>query len=132
MNVIETVRVNGNALTPSSKAVNITVPTLVSALTNDKAYQTATEVTNAIASAVGKITSISYSKVSALPTTGENGVIYLVAHTHGTKDIYDEYIWLSDSKTFEKIGNTDIDLSAYAKTADFTAISTSDLNTMWG
>lgn len=147
VNVIESVKVNGTALTPSSKAVNVTVPTKTSQLTNDsgyqtsanvesaitgKGYQTSSQVQSAINSALSGITSISYSKVSSLPTTGANGVIYLVAHSHGTKDIYDEYIWLSDSKTFEKIGNTDIDLSAYAKTADFTSISTSDLNTMWG
>lgn len=34
-NVIETVKVNGTALTPSSKAVNIKVPTKISDLTND-------------------------------------------------------------------------------------------------
>lgn len=39
-NVIETVKVNGSALTPSSKAVNVTVPTKVSQLTNDKGYIT--------------------------------------------------------------------------------------------
>lgn len=39
-NVIETVKVNDTALTPSSKAVNITVPTKVSQLTNDSEYLT--------------------------------------------------------------------------------------------
>lgn len=39
-NVIETVKVNGTALTPSSKAVNVTVPTKVSQLTNDSGYKT--------------------------------------------------------------------------------------------
>lgn len=37
-NVIETVKVNGTALTPSSKAVNITVPTKTSQLTNDNNF----------------------------------------------------------------------------------------------
>ena len=41
-NVIETVKVNGTALTPSSKAVNVTVPTKVSDLTNDSGYTTNT------------------------------------------------------------------------------------------
>lgn len=44
VNVIETVKVNGTALTPSSKAVDITVPTVptnVSAFTNDAGYLTA-------------------------------------------------------------------------------------------
>lgn len=39
-NVIETVKVNGKTLTPSSKSVNVTVPTKVSELTNDKGYIT--------------------------------------------------------------------------------------------
>ena len=68
--------------------------------------------------------------VTALPSTGEKGVIYLVAHTHtGSGDVYDEYIWVTDK--FEKLGNTDIDLSDYAKTADFVAISETELAAMW-
>lgn len=39
-NVIETVKVNGTALTPSSKAVDVTVPTKLSQLTNDAGYKT--------------------------------------------------------------------------------------------
>lgn len=146
-NVIESVKVNGTKCEPSSKAVDISVPTKVSQLTNDsgfqtstqvnsivtgKGYQTQSQVQSLINSAVGNITSIRYEKVTSLPATGSNGVIYLVAHSHGTQDIYDEYIWLSETKTFEKIGNTDIDLSAYVKKSELTAITTSDLNTMWG
>ena len=146
-NVIESVKVNGTKLTPSSKAVDVTVPTKVSQLTNDSGYQSATSVESIITakgyqtqsqvqslinSAVGNITSIRYEKVTSLPATGSNGVIYLVAHSHGTQDIYDEYIWLSETKTYEKIGNTDIDLSAYVKKSELTAITTNDLNTMWG
>ena len=48
VNVIETIKVNNTALTPSSKAVNITVPTKVSSLTNDSKYQTDTQVATAI------------------------------------------------------------------------------------
>nr|DAU47625.1 MAG TPA: hypothetical protein [Caudoviricetes sp.] len=146
-NVIESVKVNGTKLTPSSKAVDVTVPTKTSQLTNDseyqsatsvesiitaKGYQTQSQVQSLINSAVGNITSIRYEKVTSLPATGSNGVIYLVAHSHGTQDIYDEYIWLSETKTYEKIGNTDIDLSAYVKKSELTAITTNDLNTMWG
>ena len=39
-NVIETVKVNGTALTPTSKAVDVTVPTKLSQLTNDAGYKT--------------------------------------------------------------------------------------------
>lgn len=147
VNVIESVKVNGTKVEPSSKAVDISVPTKVSQLTNDsgfqtstqvdsivtgKGYQTQSQVQSLINSAVGNITSIRYEKVTSLPATGSNGVIYLVAHSHGTQDIYDEYIWLAETKAFEKIGNTDIDLSAYIKKSEVTAITTNDLNTMWG
>lgn len=146
-NVIESVKVNGTKVEPSSKAVDISVPTKVSQLTNDsgfqnatqvnstitgKGYQTQSQVQSLINSAVGNIASIKYEKVSSLPVTGSNSVIYLVAHSHGTQDIYDEYIWIADTKTFEKIGNTDIDLSGYVKSSGLTAISTNDLSTMWG
>lgn len=132
VNAITTVKVNGTALTPdASKAVDVTTPTKTSQLTNDSGYQTASQVNSAISTAVGNITQISYSKVSSLPAIGATGVIYLVAHKHGTQDIYDEYIWMADSRTFEKIGNTDIDLSGYVKTTDLTAITTDELNAMW-
>ena len=125
VNTITTVKVNGTALTPdTNKAVDVTVPTKTSQLTNDsgfqnatqvkatvtgQGYQTQSQVQSLINSAVGNITSIKYEKVSSLPAAGSNGVIYLIAHSHGAQDIYDEYIWLAESKTFEKIGNTDID-----------------------
>lgn len=131
-NVIESVKVNGTKVEPSSKAVDISVPTKVSQLTNDSGFRNESQVKALINSAIGNITSIRYEKVTSLPATGSNGVIYLVAHSHGTQDIYDEYIWLSETKTYEKIGNTDIDLSAYVKKSELTAITTNDLNTMWG
>ncbi len=39
-NVIETVKVNGTALIPNSKAVDVTVPTKTSQITNDSGYKT--------------------------------------------------------------------------------------------
>lgn len=147
VNAITTVKVNGRALTPdTNKAVDVTVPTKTSQLTNDSDFQNATQVKATVTgqgyqtqsqvqllinSAVGNVTSIRYEKVTSLPATGATGVIYLVAHSHGTQDIYDEYIWIADTKTFEKIGNTDIDLSGYVKTTDLTAITTDELNAMW-
>jgi hypothetical protein len=147
VNAITTVKVNGRELTPdTNKAVDVTVPTKTSQLTNDsgfqnatqvkatvtgQGYQTQSQVQSLINSAVGNVTSIRYEKVTSLPATGATGVIYLVAHSHGTQDIYDEYIWIADTKTFEKIGNTDIDLSGYVKTTDLTAITTDELNAMW-
>ena len=57
-----------------------------------------------------------------LPTASKDtvGKIYFISHAHGEKDIYDEYLTIigTDEPTtysWEKIGNTDIDLSDYAK-----------------
>lgn len=97
-----------------------------------KGYQTSAQVQSAINSALSGVTGIDIKVVESLPTTGAKGIIYLVAHTHGTGDSYDEYIWLADKKTFEKIGNTDVDLSDYLKAADITELTETDLNTMWG
>ena len=47
-NVIESVKVNGTALVPASKAVDVTVPTKVSQIQNDSGFQTSAEVLSAI------------------------------------------------------------------------------------
>lgn len=49
-----------------------------------------------------------------------------MAHSHGTGDSYDEYIWVSNA--FEKIGNTDIDLSGYVLSTDLVAITNTEIN----
>lgn len=77
--------------------------------------------------AIGGLTSIKVEVVSSLPATGANGTIYLVAHAHGTGDAYDEYLWIESAKKFEKIGNTDIDLSSYAKKTDLDSYLTQEL-----
>lgn len=212
VNVIESIKVNNTAQTVTGKAVNITVPTALSDLTNDADYVTdasyvhtdnnltdtlltklngieagATKTTvdsalsdssanpvqnkvintalaakaplasptftgtpkaptaavgtnstqiattefvsTAVANAIAGVTSISYRVVASLPASGENGVIYLVSHSHGTGDVYDEYIWVGSS--FEKIGNTDIDLSGYMLKTDMVAITTSEIDALF-
>lgn len=134
-NKIDIISVNGSALSPdSSKKVDIVVPTTATIKTQIEAYkyQTSAQVQSAINSALSGVTSIDLQVVSSLPATGKKGVIYLVTHTHtDTGDIYDEFVWVESTKTFEKIGNTDVDLSAYVKSADITDISETDLATMW-
>lgn len=68
-------------------------------------------------SLIGAIKTIHFEVVQALPETGESNIIYLVPHSHGTGDSYDEYAWVSVSGTYqwEKIGNTDVDLSNYVQ-----------------
>ena len=122
---IASVTLTDGKITGSTK---ITVPTNNNQLTNGAGYQTASDVSTAIATAVAGITSFEYEVVQSLPAEGEAGVIYLVAHSHGTGDSYDEYIWVSN--TFEKIGNTDIDLSGYVLSTDLVAITSTEINTI--
>lgn len=126
VNVIETIRVNGTIQTPSGKSVNITVPTTVSALTNDSNYQTGAQVTAAIASAVGEITGVSFEIVSELPATGVNGTIYLVATAR--ENSYDEYIYINS--TWEQIGSTSVDLTGYWNNTNLTAITNAEIDTI--
>lgn len=69
--------------------------------------------------AIGNITEFDFQIVTELPTAGVKGVIYLIAHNHGTGDGYDEYIWVTNK--FEKIGNTDMNLSGYVTGTNLTA-----------
>ena len=106
-NKIESVKVNGTALTPdSSKAVNVDL----------SAYAKSADVTKEIASAVSGVTQIDYSVVESLPSTGKKGIIYLVANSGSGNNIYDEYIYINSK--FEKLGSREMDLSSYAKKTD--------------
>lgn len=104
----------------------------VNSLIGNKGYQTSSQVQSAINSALGGITGIDIQVVESLPTTGTKGVIYLVAHSHGSGDAYDEYVWVAEKRAYEKIGNTDVDLSGYLKSTDITVLTEADFNTMWG
>lgn len=96
-----------------------------------KGYQTSAQVQAAINESLSGITGIDIQPVESLPTTGKKGVIYLVAHAHGDKDNYDEYVWVASKNAYEKIGNTDIDLSGYVQKADLVELTAKDLETMW-
>lgn len=106
--------------------------TQVNTAIEGKGYQTSSQVQAAINEALGSITGIDIQVVDTLPSTGAKGVIYLVPHSHEEgSDNYDEYVWVTSASKFEKIGNTDIDLSAYAKSADFTDVGANEIDTLW-
>lgn len=104
-----------------------TAPT-ATAGTNDTQIATTSFVNTAITNAVGDITSFEFEVVQTLPATGEAGVIYLVAHSHGTGDAYDEYIWTGSA--YEKIGTTDIDLSGYQLSSELVEITSTEIDTI--
>ena len=53
--------------------------------------------------------------VQELPATGQKGIIYLLAKDGAAPDVYDEYVWITATQTFELIGSTKVDLTDYAK-----------------
>ena len=101
---------SANASSASTAA--ITVPTAVSDLTNDSGYQTASDVTTAINTAIAGITGISFEVVAQLPASGDAGTIYLVSNGGSGTDIYDEYIYYNNA--WEKIGSTAADFTNVA------------------
>lgn len=109
---------------------SVTIPTNNNQLTNGAGYQTASDVSSAISSAIGDITGIEYQIVEELPGTGEKGVIYLISNNGSGQNIYDEYIWTGTA--FEKIGTTDVDLSNYWSKTDLVAIQNNEIDTIMG
>lgn len=87
---------------------------------------TKTEADNKIAEAVGKISTLKRVVVDSLESveTPDENTIYMVAKAAGSgNQNYDEYMYINGN--FEKIGDTEVDLTDYAKTADVdTKIST--------
>ena len=79
-------------------------------------FATVDYVNNKISQISGMTYAGPYASVSALPSEGAAGTIYLVTQRETEKDIYDEYIWF-ESK-YELIGTTAVDLSEYIKARD--------------
>ena len=111
VNVVETVKVNNAALTPSAKAVNITVPTKTSQLTNDSGFATQTYVNQQI----GAIDKLKKSIVSALPSSNiDANTIYLVPKSSTESgNYYDEYMYINSK--WELIGNSKTDMTGFVK-----------------
>lgn len=97
---------------------------------NSANYVTSGGVKNYVDAAISGVSQFQYEVVASLPTASAStmGKIYLVAHSHSSDDGYDEYITLESGTTtktysWEKIGNTDIDLSNYVNSLSGTANS---------
>ena len=108
VNIIESISVNGVAQTISSKNVDLDIIT-------------ESEVETIVNTAIGGITGFDFEIVQSLPLTGEKGIIYLLSNSGSGQNIYDEYIWIDTSSTYEKIGSTDIDLSHYWQNSNSSA-----------
>lgn len=136
INVIESVKVNGTALTPTSKAVDISVPTKTSDITNDSGFITkaVSDLTNyytksqsytktEIDNKISAIHQFNISVVDSLPTTGTQYTIYFVpSTTSSTQNVYEEYVWIvvDGVGKWEHIGSTSFSLSIVQNTGGIT------------
>ena len=107
-------------------ATMLDVPTNNNQLANGAGYQTATQVSAAITTALQNFQTINYEIVTTLPTTGKIGTIYLIAKTGKGKDVYDEYIYINNK--FELIGTTAADLSNYWTKTDIVALTNKEID----
>lgn len=124
------------------------LPTKLSDLTNDENFidntvsnlvnyyvKTDTYTKTEVDTIIGQISTISFQIVQALPQTGQSNIIYLLAVTGTTQNVYDEYIWVNNA--WEKIGSTNIDLSNYwtstsGEANSLIAITTAEIDTIVG
>lgn len=127
--------INGVEVTGAltTESLNIHIPVNVSELSNDRKYQTDTEVAASIAAAVGEITGFDFKVLGGeeeLPETGEKGTIYLKP-VGGSEDknIHEEFIWIGNK--YEKLGTTAVDLSTYWNESNLTAITTGEIDEMF-
>ena len=137
LNIDDTLKSNSSNLVSNSVITNAinqvsnSIPTNNNQLTNGAGYQTSSDVNSLIATAVGDLEGVDFEIVQTLPATGDKAKIYLVPlETSGTNNIYDEYIWITSSSTYEKIGTTDVDLSDYYNTTNLVPITNAEINTI--
>ena len=126
---IDTISVNGTAQTITNKNVDITVPTAVSDLTNDSGFQTASDVSTAISTAVASAVKCrgSVASYSALPASGQvHGDMY------DTLDTGKNYVWIVENGTgrWDEYAST-IDTSVFMLKTDLVAITTAQIDALF-
>lgn len=104
-NVIEGVTVNGVAVTPTNKTVNINVPTTVASLSDAGNYALKTDLTTVFKYKGSKNT------VAELPTTAEVGDVWDVLE-NGKNYAWNGTEWDDLGGTFEIEAATDADIDA--------------------
>lgn len=118
--------VNLSEFTNDEGFIKNTVSNLTNYYKKTETY-TREEVNNKIAA----IKTIKIQPVTSLPKTGEDNVIYLVPKAGGgtTQNVKDEYVWTGTD--FEKIGDTEIDLSGYWSKEELVECTDEDINAMF-
>ena len=119
---IDTIKVNGTTQTITNKAVDLTVPTKVSDLTNDSNFQTGSEVDTKIENALtsAMVYKGSVATKANLPTTGNK-----VGDFYNVLDEETNYAW--DGTKWDPAGST-IDTSTLWAKSELTAITTAEID----
>ncbi len=127
-NVITKVKRNGTLVNVSNKEVDISVPTKISELVDDKDLVNKTQVQKLINDAKHMKKEI----VAEKPSSGDENTMYLVGPKGDGSNIYEE--WLYVNNKWEKIGDTSttIDLDGYIKEEDLISISNEEINQAMG
>lgn len=130
-NVVEGAQIDGTDLTITNKKLMIP-----NAAASTRGVVSNADINTLIQAALAGFERISFEKVNSyadLPVTGSNGVIYLVPNSGSAPNVYDEYIWYTDSSTtpptsgYEKIGTTELDLSGYVQKTDIHLLTNNEI-----
>ena len=109
--------VNTNLTNEISQIRTVNIPNAIKESIIDNLDSTATDKAlsanqgNILKTMIGNLANLRIEVVTELPSTGEVNVIYLVKKAGKNPDVHDEYIYVEN--TWEKIGNTEVDLSNY-------------------
>lgn len=140
---IDVIKVNGTAQTITNKAVDITVPTAVSDLTNDSGYQTSSNVSTAISTALANSndpyqtesdvsTAIASAVASAYIYKGSVATVADLPSSGNTAgDVYDvqatgvNYAW--NGSAWDALGSY-VDTSLYWSKAELTIATTAEID----
>ena len=110
----------------------------ISELTNNVYLKSETYTKQEVNQLIQAIPQFTVVIVQTLPQTGQKLTLYLVPKEGDILDVYNEYIWITASNSFELIGTTKVNLDGYA-TEDWvlnqrylTGITRSDVITALG
>lgn len=113
----EITTVNTNLTNEISQIRTVNIPNAIKESIIDSLDSTATDKAlsanqgNILKTMIGNLANLRIEVVTELPSTGEVNVIYLVKKAGTNPNVHDEYIYVEN--TWEKIGNTEVDLSNY-------------------
>lgn len=123
-NVIESIKVNGAVQAIEGKAVDITMPTKVGDLTNDKKYQTDTEVATSIQQAIAASGHAHFEKADTVPSVEDAKDNYMYLVMNETTHYYDIYAKVGTEVV--RLDDTTVDLSNYVQKDGSKVLSTND------